>query len=98
ENGEILTLTPASQALQAVGSRWPYPHRADGSEWPDAGPGAVPGPSAGGEPPNQINDFAEPEPHDTLEPRGGNDGEMPSRGRKPNPPADAFPDQGSEHD
>ena len=76
------------------GSRWPYPHRADGAEWPDAGPGAVPGASAGGEPPNQINDMAEPEPHDTLEPRGGDDGKMPSRGRKPNPPADAFPDQG----
>ena len=98
ENGEVSVLTEASQPLQAVGSRWPYPHRADGAEWPDAGPGAVPGPSAGGEPPNQINDFAEPVPHDTLEPRGGDDGKMPSRGRKPNPPADAFPDQGSEHD
>ena len=42
--------------------------------------------------------MAEPEPHDTLEPRGGDDGKMPSRGRKPNPPADAFPNQGSEHD
>ena len=42
--------------------------------------------------------MAEPEPHDTLEPRGGDDGKMPSRGRKPNPPADAFPDQGDEHD
>ena len=50
------------------------------------------------EPPNRINDMAEPEPHDTLEPRGGDDGKMPSRGRKPNPPADGFPDQGNEHD
>jgi 8-oxo-dGTP pyrophosphatase MutT (NUDIX family) len=99
-NGEVLTLTPASQALQAVGSRWPYPHRADGSEWPDAGPGAVPGDagSAGGEPPRWSDDMAEPEPHDTLEPRGGDDGEMPSRGRKPNPPAVAFPNQGYAHD
>ena len=50
------------------------------------------------EPPNRINDMAEPEPRDTLEPRGGDDGKMPTRGRKPNPPADAFPDQGDEHD
>jgi len=104
ENGEVLTLTPASQALQAVGARWPYPRRSDGTEdpehWPDAGPGAVPSElgSAGAEPPNHINDMAEPEPHDTLTPRGGQDGKMPSRGRKPAPPADAFPDQGTEHD
>jgi len=42
--------------------------------------------------------MAEPEPRDTLEPRGGDDGEMPSRGRKPNPPAAVFPNQGSAHD
>ncbi len=102
ENGEVLTLTPASQRLQATGARWPYPHRADGAENPEGASGDVPGGTAGemgaAEPPNQINDFAEPVPHDTLEPRGGDDGEMPTRGRKPNPPADAFPDQGSEHD
>ena len=100
ENGEVLTLTPASQALQAVGARWPYPKRSDGTEWPDAGPGAVPGDvgSAGGEPPNHINDMAEPEPHDTLEPRGGDDGKMPDRGREPAPPAEAFPNQGYAHD
>ena len=104
ENGEVSDLTDASQPLQAVGSRWPYPRRSDGTEdpehWPDAGPGSVPDEhgSAGGEPPNHINDMAEPEPRNTLEPRGGSDGEMPSRGRKPNPPADAFPNQGDEHD
>ena len=104
ETGEISTLTEASQPLQAVGARWPYPRRSDGTEdpeyWPDAGPGAVPDEhgSAGGEPPNQINDFAAPEPHDTLEPRGGDDGTMPSRGRKHNPPASRFPDQGDEDD
>jgi 8-oxo-dGTP pyrophosphatase MutT (NUDIX family) len=101
ENGQVSELTPASQRLQAVGSRWPYPHRADGTEdpemWPDAGPGAVPGASAGGEPPNRVNDFAGVEPHSTLEPRGGDDGKMP-RGRKPNPPASRFPDQGGEED
>jgi 8-oxo-dGTP pyrophosphatase MutT (NUDIX family) len=97
ENGEVLTLTPASQALQAVGSRWPYPHRDDGTEWPDAGPGAVPGASAGGEPPHWDDDMAEFEPHDTLEPRGG-DGKMPARGREPLPPAEAFPNQGNQHD
>jgi 8-oxo-dGTP pyrophosphatase MutT (NUDIX family) len=104
ENGEVLTLTPASQALQAAGSRWPYPHRADGAEgpehWPDAGPGAVPDDqgSAGGEPPRWVDDMAEPEPHDTLEPRSGDDGKMPSRGRKPAPPAAVFPNQGYAHD
>jgi 8-oxo-dGTP pyrophosphatase MutT (NUDIX family) len=97
EQGEVINLAPASQRLQAVGSRWPYPHRADGAEWPDAGPGAVPGASAGGEPPHWDDNGAEPEPHDTLEP-AGDDGKMPARGRKPNPAATAFPDQGGEHD
>jgi hypothetical protein len=99
ENGEELILTPASQRLQATGARWPYPHRADGSEWPDAGPGAVPGDagSAGGEPPGHfISDGAELELHGDVEPRGGDDGDMLSRGRKPNPPASRFPDQGEE--
>lgn len=100
ENGEVLTLTPASQALQAVGSRWPYPHRSDGAEWPDAGPGSVPDPhgSAGGEPPHRVNDFAEPDPHGDVAPRGSDDGKMPSRGRKPAPPAAVFPNQGAAHD
>ena len=98
ENGEVSALTEAAQPLSATGSRWPYPHRADGAEWPDAGPGAYPGASPGDEPPNHVNDMAEPEPHDTLEPRGGDDGKMPTRGRKPNPPADAFPNAGDEHD
>ena len=98
EQGQVITLTPASERLQAVGSRWPYPHRSDGAEWPDAGPGAVPGASAGGEPPHWDDDMTGPVPHDTLEPEPGDDGEMPSRGRKPNPPASRFPDQGSEHD
>ena len=91
ETGEISVLTEASQPLQAVGSRWPYPHRADGTESPEGAPGDVPGGTSGemgaSEPPNRINDMAEPEPHDTLEPRGGDDGKMPTRGRKPNPPA-----------
>lgn len=98
ENGEELTLTPASQALQAVGSRWPYPKRSDGTEWPDSGPGNAPGAMGASEPPHWDDDMAEPEPHDTLEPRGGDDGKMPSRGRKPNPPAEAFPNQGTAHD
>ena len=102
ETGEVSTLTEASQRLQAVGSRWPYPRRSDGTESPEGAPGDVPGGTPGemgaAEPPNRINDMAAPEPHGTVEPRGGDDGEMPSRGRKPNPPASRFPDQGSEHD
>src|SRR6185312_3948494 len=105
ENGEESVLTPAAQRLQATGARWPYPRRSDGTEdpagaqhWPDAGPCAYPGASPGGEPPNHINDMAEPEPHGEVKPRGGKDGRMPSRARKPNPPAEAFPEQGTEHD
>jgi len=97
ENGEELVLTDASQRLQAVGSRWPYPHRADGTEWPDAGPGAVPGASAGDEPPGHINDMAAPEPHGPVEPRGGDDGKYPRR-RVRNRPASRFPDQGGQDD
>jgi 8-oxo-dGTP pyrophosphatase MutT (NUDIX family) len=97
ENGETLTLTPASQALQAVGSRWPYPHRADGSEWPDSGPGNAAGAMGASEPPH-WDDGAELEPHGEAEPRGGDDGKMPARGRKPAPPARVFPGQGTEHD
>jgi 8-oxo-dGTP pyrophosphatase MutT (NUDIX family) len=102
EDGEELVLTPAAQALQAAGSRWPYPHRADGTEeaghWPDAGPGAVPDGhgSAGGEPPHWEDDFASGT-HPRLYPRGDEDGKFPVRGRKPAPPAAVFPDQGSEH-
>src|SRR6202044_906528 len=104
ENGEALELTEASQRLRPAGSRWPYPHRADGTEdpqaWPDAGPGEVPDEhgSAGGEPPHWVDDHAEPDPHADIAPRGSDDGKMPDRGRKPNPPAEAFPNQGSEHD
>jgi len=101
ENGEELVLTPASQALQAVGSRWPYPHRADGTEdpehWADAGPGAYPGASPGDEPPGHINDMATPEPHGDVAPRGSDDSRMPRR-RTRNRPASRFPDQGTQHD
>jgi 8-oxo-dGTP pyrophosphatase MutT (NUDIX family) len=97
ENGETLTLTDASQRLQAAGARWPYPHRADGSEWPDAGPGAVPGElgSAGGEPPNRINDFAEGT-HSRVYPRGGKDSEFPRRRTRTGTPATRFPEQGEQ--
>ena len=94
ETGEVSTLTPASQRLQASGARWPYPHRADGAEWPDAGPGAVPDEhgSAGGEPPNRINDMAEGT-HTRVYPRGGKDSEFPRRGpgtgRRPGSPSRA---------
>jgi hypothetical protein len=99
ENGEVLTLTEPAQRLQAVGSRWPYPRRSDGTEWPDAGPGAVPSElgSAGAEPPGHfISDGAQAEPHGDVAPRGGQDGEMPSRGRKPNPGPAVFPEQGEQ--
>ena len=43
------------------------------------------------EPPNRINDMAEPEPRDTLEPRGGDLREDAHAGAQADPPADAFP-------
>ena len=102
ENGEVLTLTPASQRLQATGARWPYPRRSDGTEDPEGAPGHVPGGTAGEmgapEPPHWNDDMTGPVPRDTLEPRNVNDGDMPSRGRKPNPHAADFPDQGDEDD
>jgi 8-oxo-dGTP pyrophosphatase MutT (NUDIX family) len=99
ENGEVLTLTEPAQRLQATGARWPYPRRSDGTEWPDAGPGAVPSElgSAGAEPPGHfISDGAQAEPHGDVAPRGGQDGTMPSRGRKPNPGPAVFPEQGEQ--
>jgi hypothetical protein len=40
--------------------------------------------------------MAAPEPHGDVAPRVGQDGDMPSHGRKPNPPASRFPDQGEQ--
>jgi hypothetical protein len=87
ENGEVSVLTEASQRLQAAGSRWPYPHRADGTEDPEGEPGDGPG---------TDGDMSGPEPHGDVAPRGGQDGDMPAHGRKPNPPASRFPDQGEQ--
>jgi 8-oxo-dGTP pyrophosphatase MutT (NUDIX family) len=90
EMGERLTLDDRHGA--GMGSRWPYPQRG-GQEWPDAGPGAVPGPSAGGEPPRSDPDHA-----DTagahLYPRGSQDDKYPRR-RGRNRPASRFPDADS---
>jgi len=88
ENGEWLVSEDNMAA--GGGARWPYPHRADGSEWPDAGPGAVPGPSAGGEPPHW--DGMSPEPGTTSAPEGGDDAAYPRR-RTRNRPASRFPSQ-----
>ena len=101
ENGETIWLDGPGQQLQAVGGRWPYPHRADGTEepegsWPDAGPGSVPSElgSAGAEPPGHYDDNFADRLNPTY-PRGSQDGKMPRR-RKPNPPASRFPDQGEQ--
>jgi 8-oxo-dGTP pyrophosphatase MutT (NUDIX family) len=91
-SGEIL-VDPAQNA-QGGGARWPYPHRADGTEdplhWDDAGPGAVPDEhgSAGGEPPHDDN-FAD-RVNARGAPEGGRDGEFPRR-RTRNKPASRFP-------
>jgi 8-oxo-dGTP pyrophosphatase MutT (NUDIX family) len=89
-SGEIL-VDPAQNG--GGGARWPYPHRADGTEepWPDAGPGAVPDEhgSAGGEPPHDGN-FAD-RVNARGVPDGGKDDEFPRR-RIRNKPASRFPD------
>jgi 8-oxo-dGTP pyrophosphatase MutT (NUDIX family) len=92
-SGEIL-VDPAQNA-GGGGARWPYPHRADGTEdplhWQDAGPGAVPDEhgSAGGEPPHDDN-FAD-RVNARGAPEGGKDDEFPRR-RVRNKPASRFPD------
>ncbi len=88
ENGERLVLDDPDRHGAGLGSRWPYPHRADGTEWPDAGPGAVPGNNAGDEPPrHSIADHEEAR----IYPRGSEDEEFPRR-RMRNKPAGRFPD------
>jgi 8-oxo-dGTP pyrophosphatase MutT (NUDIX family) len=98
ENGEQMVLDTPGQRLQAVGSRWPYPHRADGTEdpelhWRDAGPGAYPGASPGGDPPHDDN-FADTT-NPRVYPRGDNDEAYP-HARQAAPHASRFPDQGEE--
>ena len=96
ENGEVSSSPPphsASRLSAAAGHTRTGPTARNGRT-PALGPFPAASASAGGEPPHRINDMAEPEPHDTLEPRGGDDGKMPSRGRKPNPPASRVPGPG----
>lgn len=93
ENGETVYLDTPGQALQAVGSRWPYPHRPDGTEdpeqeWPDSGPGNA-------KVPDPVQDDFMNADTPPAAPRGGSDGKMPRR-RKEMPPASRFPDQGDE--
>jgi len=89
ETGQQVVLDDPDQHGAGLGSRWPYPQRG-GAEWPDAGPGAVPGSSAGGEPPRHDPDEA-----DTagarLYPRGSQDDKYPKR-RGRNRHTDRFPD------
>jgi len=96
EMGQRLVIDDPDRTGAGMGSRWPYPHRADGSEWPDAGPGAVPGSSAGGEPPRSDPDHADAAGA-RLYPRGSLDDEYPRR-RTRNRPASRFPDMGDEDD
>jgi len=93
ETGQQITIDDPDRHGAGLGSRWPYPQRG-GAEWPDAGPGAVPGPSAGGEPPRSDPDHAD-SAGAHLYPRGSSDDEYPKR-RVRNRPASRFPDQGEE--
>jgi 8-oxo-dGTP pyrophosphatase MutT (NUDIX family) len=89
ETGEQIVLDDPDRHGAGMGSRWPYPQRG-GAEWPDAGPGAVPGPSAGGEPPRSDPDHAD-SAGARLYPRGSQDDKYPKR-RGRNRPASRFPD------
>jgi len=88
ETGQQIVLDDPDRHGAGMGSRWPYPQRG-GTEWPDAGPGAVPGPSAGGEPPvHHPDDIDGPEAR--IYP-AGNETAYPRR-RTRNRPASRFPD------
>jgi 8-oxo-dGTP pyrophosphatase MutT (NUDIX family) len=94
ENGEWLVLDDPDRHGAGNGSRWPYPHRGDGTEdphWRDAGPGAVPGNNAGDEPPGHHpeNDIADHE-EARIYPHGNETAYPRRRGR--NRPASRFPD------
>ncbi|HEV2175124.1 MAG TPA: NUDIX domain-containing protein, partial [Nitrospira sp.] len=93
ESGEQSFLTDAGQELQAVGSRWPYPHRADGTEDPHYG--QAPGEMGASEPPrwDDMSDNTIGEAR--LYPRGDEDEEFPRR-RTRNKPTSRFPDQGGQ--
>jgi 8-oxo-dGTP pyrophosphatase MutT (NUDIX family) len=96
ESGEQLFLTPAAQELQATGSRWPYPHRADGTEDPeDEHYNQADGEMGASEPPG-WHDMSDVIGQTRVYPRGTEDEEYPKRGREPNKPASRFPDQGGQ--
>jgi 8-oxo-dGTP pyrophosphatase MutT (NUDIX family) len=90
ENGERIVLDGQEVSAQGGGARWPYPHNAQGAEWPDAGPGAVPGNSAGGEPPRSDPDGDSAGA--VIYPRGSEDDKYPRR-RIRSRPASRFPAQ-----
>lgn len=92
ENGQELFLTPAGQELQAVGSRWPYPHRADGTEDPHYN--QADGEMGASEPPG-WRDMSDVTGESRLYPRATEDDEYPRR-RTRNKPTSRFPDQGGE--
>jgi len=94
ETGEWLVADDPDRHGAGLGSRWPYPSRA-GREWPDAGPGAVPGPSAGGEPPHEGPQDLMDSEHARIYPRGHED-EYPRKRPGTGTPASRFPDQGDE--
>ena len=94
ENGQELFLTPAGQELQAVGSRWPYPHRADGTEDPEPHFNQADGEMGASEPPG-WRDMSDVTGESRLYPRATEDEEYPKR-RSRGKPASRFPDQGGE--
>jgi 8-oxo-dGTP pyrophosphatase MutT (NUDIX family) len=99
ENGQQLVLDDDQDDLfpaQGGGARWPYPHNRQGAEWPDAGPGAVPGPSAGGEPPRHDPDGTADGPQARLYPSGDED-EFPRRRGRTSRPASRFPNRATEN-
>jgi len=92
ESGEQAFLTTVGQELQATGSRWPYPHRADGTDDPHYG--QADGEMGASEPPG-WHDMSDVTGETRLYPRGDDDEEYPRR-RTRNKPTSRFPDQGGQ--
>jgi len=95
ENGEWMVLDDPDRHGAGMGSRWVYPHHANGEEFGDAGPGGYPGATPGGNPPHFEANRMDAPPQTRVYPRGHED-EFPEEREKPparrrKTPAGGFP-------
>lgn len=99
ETGEWLTLDDPDRMGATLGSRWPYPHRGDATEWVPhnnrPGGGQADGEMGAAEPPRQAtapHDLST-SPESRIYPRGAEDEAFP-QDREPMPAASRFPRPG----